>query len=1002
MRLLPAVLLSLLAPCLVFSQTYTISTFAGGGAPVNVPGTSAGLGRIGPQYIAADRTGNVFFVHQNTVLRLDATTGILTLLAGNGTTGYSGDNGPATSAQLNNPQGIAVDSSGNLYIADTVNNCIRKVTNGVITTVAGNGTPGFSGDTGPAPSAQLYLPRGVVVDSAGSLYIADSDNWRIRKVMNGVITTAAGNGTYGFSGDDGSATSAQLSHPSGVAVDSAGGLYIADSDNRRIRKVTNGVIITVAGSGVPGYSGDNGPATSAQLNDPQGIAVDSSGNLYIADGTYRIRKVSNGVIITVAGNGTCCFSGDNGPATSAQLNLPVGVAVDSAGNLYIADTINSRIRKVRNGVITTVAGNGTYGFSGDNGPATSAELAYPDGPTVDSSGNLYIADSYNNWVRKVSNGVITTVAGNGTYGFSGDNGPATSAELSWPYGVAADSAGNLYIADYNNNRVRRVSNGVITTVAGGGTSNPGDNGPATSAQLTVPTGVTVDSAGNLYFADTGYQRIRKVSNGVITTVAGGGTSYPGDNGPATSAVLAFPRGIAVDAVGNLFIADSLNFRIRKVSNGVITTVAGNGTYGYSGDNGPATSAQLDQPYGVAVDSAGNLYIADTGNQRIRKVSNGVITTVAGNGTYGFSGDNGPATSAQLANPSGLAVDSGGKVYVADTENYRVRVLTPTGPSCTYSVSPTTMQAPASGGNLTVSIQTTAACTWTVSGLPGWINASGTSSGPGSGSVTLTVAVNSGALRSATFSIAGVSVQVTQQSTTVPSINTGAVVNAASFAAGSPVAPGSIATVFGNFLVSSLTTSSGTPLPNNLAGLSMQFGSGVKVPLFAVSSGQVNFQVPWELAVQSQSPLSATINGQTSGAQTVNLAVFAPGIFSMNAQGTGQGAILDASYRLVDSSNPATAGSTVIQIFCTGLGSVTNQPASGSAALSNPPSSTTTTPTVMIGGAQASVQFSGLAPGSVGEYQVNALVPAGSAKGSAVPVVISIGGATSNTVTIAVQ
>jgi len=667
-------------------QIYTISTFAGGALPLNIPGTSASLDSA-PQYIAADHAGNVFFVDRNSVLRLDATSGILTLVAGNGTPGFSGDNGPATSAQLANPQGVAVDSAGNLYIADTNNQCIRKVANGVITTVAGTGTPGYSGDNGPATSARLANPQGLAVDSAGNLYIADTNNQCIRKVANGAITTVAGTGTRGSSGDNGLATSAQLNNPYGVAVDSAGNLYIADSSNNRIRKVSGGMIATIAGNGTPGFSGDNGPAISAQLNYPQGIAVDSAGNLYIADPgnpystdpsnkSSRIRTVANGVIATVAGNGTSGFSGDNGPAISAQLNYPQGVAVDSAGNLYIADTSNNRIRKVANRVIATVAGNGALGFSGDNGPATSAQLANPWGVAVDFAATLYIADNGNNRVRKVSNGVIATVAGNGARGFSGDNGPATSAQLNNPAGLALDTLGNLYIADYGNNRIRKVSGGTITTVAGGGASL-GDNGPATSAQLNLPYGVAVDSAGNLYIADWGNNRVRKVSGGVITTVAGNGTrGFSGDNGPAINAQLANPEGIAVDSAGNLYIADFGNSSIRKVSNGVIATVAGTGTPGFNGDNGPAIGAQLYLPYGVAVDSVGNLYIGDSGNNRVRQVSNGVIATLAGNGTSGFSGDNGPPTSAQLANPYGVAIDSAGNLYIGDSGNSRIRVLTP--------------------------------------------------------------------------------------------------------------------------------------------------------------------------------------------------------------------------------------------------------------------------------------------------------------------------------------
>ena len=759
MRLRLTVLLASLIPGVAFGQPYTISTFAGSAPQVDISGKSAGLGG-GVYKVVADPAGNLFFPDQGTVLRLDSTTGLLTFLAGNGTEGFGGDNGPAAAAQLFLPQGVAVDSAGNVYIADRYNARVRKVSRGAITTVAGNGTSGFSGDNGPATSAQLSYPQDVAVDSAGNLYIADEGNNRIRKVSNGVITTVAGGGST--LGDNGPATSAQLNAPAGIAVDSAGNLYIADYGNNRIRKVAGGVIATVAGGG--STLGDNGPATSAQLNSPSGVAVDSAGNLYIADsGNNRIREVSNYMIHTVAGNGTAGFNGDNGPATSAQLSFPNGVAVDSAGNLYIADTNNSCVREVSNGMITTVAGNGT--FSGDNHPATGAQLLFPWGVAVDSTGSLYIADVDNHRIRKVSGGVIATVAGSGSYGFSGDSGAATSAQLDLPMGVAVDSAGSLYIADHGNNRIRKVSSGVIATVAGGG-SSLGDNGPATSAQLNAPQGIAVDSAGNLFLADSGNQRIRKVSSGVITTVAGGGSSL-GDNGPATSAQLNAPQGVAVDSDGNLYIADSLNYRVRKVSNGVITTVAGNGTPGFSGDNGPATSAQLAGPSGVAVDSAGNLYIAD--NNRIRKVSGGVIATVAGNGTPGFSGDNGPATAAQFNTPQGVAVAPTGNVYIADQANNRIRLLSASPSACTYSLTPSFLQPPAKGGTFSVAIQTTAACSWTVSGVPIWITVSGASSGSGPATITFIVAPNtSGAALSANLSIAGLSFAITQAFTAAQS------------------------------------------------------------------------------------------------------------------------------------------------------------------------------------------------------------------------------------------
>lgn len=448
---------------------------------MNIPGTAASLGFDVPLTLTADRSGNVFFLDQGTVLRLDSITGLITIVAGNGTSGFSGDGGPATSAQLNllsyESAGLAVDSAGNLYISDAGNNRIRKVSNGIITTVAGNGTAGFSGDNGPALSAELHDPQGLAVDAASNIYFADTGNARVRKVSNGVITTVAGNGTTGFSGDNGPATGAQLNNPLYVAVDSVDNFYISDHSNNRVRKVSAGAISTVAGSGTPGFSGDNGPASNAQLNLPQGIAVDSVGNLFIADNfNNRIRVVSNGTITTFAGNGLYGFSGDGGPAAAAEFYLVFGIAVDGIGNLYIGDELNGRIRKVSGGVVTTVAGSGPGGFSGDGGPAISAQLTEPWATAVDSPGSLYIADRDNNRIRKVSNGTIETVAGGGPTGFyrggfSGDGGPAANAQLNIPEGVAVDSAGNLYIADTSNSRIRKVSNGVITTVAG--TGNPG-------------------------------------------------------------------------------------------------------------------------------------------------------------------------------------------------------------------------------------------------------------------------------------------------------------------------------------------------------------------------------------------------------------------------------------------------------------------------------------------------------------------------------------------------
>ncbi len=689
----------------------TITTVAGPGDFGGDGGAAVAAWLRNPFGVAVDGSGNLYIADwSNQRIRKVDADGSISTVAGDGTEGYSGDGGAATAAQLSGPSGVAVDGSGNLYIADSGNQRIRKVdADGAITTVAGDGTEGYSGDGGAATAARLADPSGVAVDGSGNLYIADRSNRRIRKVdVDGAITTVAGDGTKGYSGDGGAATAAQLSGPSGVAVDGSGNLYIADWSNQRIRKVdADGVITTVAGDGTYGFGGDGGAATAAQLSSPSGVAVDGSGNLYIADrSNRRIRKVdADGVITTVAGDGTYGFGGDGGAATAARLRNPTGVAVDGSGNLYIADSFNHRIRKVDAATenISTAAGASSGGA--DGGPAIQARLTQPLGAAVDGSGNLYIADSFNQRIRKVdADGVITTVAGDGTYGYSGDGGAAAAAQLDFPQGVAVDGSGNLYIADSFNQRIRKVdADGAITTVAGDGTYGfGGDGGAATAAQLGSPYGVAVDGSGNLYIADSFNHRIRKVdTGGAITTVAGDGTEgYSGDGGAAAAAQLNFPQGVAVDGSGNLYIADQGNRRIRKVdADGAITTVAGTGSSGFGGDGGAATAAQLREPRSVAVDSAGNLYIADSFNNRIRKVDAATdrISTVAGDGTYGYGGDGGAATAAKLRFPQGVAVDGSGNLYIADQNNNRIRkvdftaTVTP-GPTATLSAAPETITA----------------------------------------------------------------------------------------------------------------------------------------------------------------------------------------------------------------------------------------------------------------------------------------------------------------------
>ncbi len=346
-------------------------------------------------------------------------------------------------------------------------------------------------------------------------------------------------------------------------------------------------------------------------------------------------------ISTIAGNGFAApypggFAGDGGPATAAELSNTFGVACDKAGNIYIADLENNRIRKVdTGGIITTIAGNGTGGYSGDGGQATAAELNAPSGVAADTAGNIYIVDANNQCIRLVNRtGVISTVAGNGTGGYSGDGGPATAAELNGPSGVAADMQGNIYIADYWNNRIRKVNSaGTIYSLAGNGIQGySGDGGLALSAELDGPAGVAADKSGNVFIADEFNECIRKINSaGIISTVAGNGINgFSGDRGPATAAELYNPAAVATDTLGNFYIADFSNERIRKVSSGdSIYTLAGNGMAGFSGDGGAAAAAELDAPNGVAAGLKGAIFIADGNNNRIRKVTAGAALAAAG-------------------------------------------------------------------------------------------------------------------------------------------------------------------------------------------------------------------------------------------------------------------------------------------------------------------------------------------------------------------------------------
>src|SRR4051812_21286927 len=432
------------------------------------------------------------------------------------------------------------------------------------------------------------------------------------------------------------------------------------------------VISTFAG-GVPPVTPVDASAVS--IGDPPRVAVDSTGNLYFGSLHSLFKVDRSGSLVRIAGTGRAGLTGDGGPATAAQLNYPVGIAVDRAGNIFYTERDVNLIRKVAaDGSISTVSVD---------------SLSTPMGLAFDAAGNLYVAETGANAIRKIApNGTMTTIAGNGVPEFRGDGGPAVSASLNGPEGMAIDAAGNVYIADTFNHRVRMVApDGSISTIAGNGLpAYSGDNGPATSASMFLPTDVAVDNGGNVYIADLGNSLIRKVTRGVISTTAGNPGGLPPRDGLSATAVrLSGPTGIALDASGAIYIAegsigsgsglDGGDFRVWKVAGGKISAAAGTGLKSFSGDGGTAALAQFDTPAGMTRDSRGNLYIADTRNNRIRKIApDGTVSTVAGNVLPGFSGDNGPATSAELNGPTAVAVDADGNLYIADTGNNRVRLV----------------------------------------------------------------------------------------------------------------------------------------------------------------------------------------------------------------------------------------------------------------------------------------------------------------------------------------
>ncbi|HUQ94494.1 MAG TPA: SMP-30/gluconolactonase/LRE family protein [Bryobacteraceae bacterium] len=654
----------------------------------------------GGRDLAFDAAGNLYFADtgNHMVLRVDP-AGELTIFAGNGIKGFSGEGGPATNASLTNPIDVAVGPDGSVYIAEFLGDRVRKVSpDGTISTFAGNGIAGASGDGGPATVARLNGPYGLAVDAQSNVYIADLYNHVIRRVDDqGQISRFAGRmGVAGF--ENGPALTGRLTFPEGIGIGSDGTLYIADGGNHAVRAVSpQGVLSTVAGTGQVGFSPDGTLATAANLNEPSDVTIGPQGVLYFTDfRNHRIRRIrADRTLETVAGNDQVGFRGDGLPARQTSLSGPSGIAFQSDGSLFFLDGGARRVRRIaEDGTVQTAAGSGQNRPPFDNATPFTSYFVAPSGMAVDSDGSLIVADEFRPQIVRIARdgSSVNVVAGSGMFGFGGDNGPALEAELSNPFGVALDTQRNLYFTDIGCSCIRRVqrSTGVITKVSGvaGIRDYGGDNGPAQQARLNAPEAIAVDGQNNLYIADTRNHRVRRITPaGMISTIAG--TGEPGfspDGTLAAQARLYLPNGLFVESDGSLLITDFGNARVRRLgSDGRLTTVAGGGPLGSSIDGVPATQAFLHGAQDIARDAGGGLLVTERESHRVRRVNpSGVISRAVGTGERGFGGDGGLPADALLDNPAWVAADATGRVYINDRTNQRIRVVLPMQPRLNVS------------------------------------------------------------------------------------------------------------------------------------------------------------------------------------------------------------------------------------------------------------------------------------------------------------------------------
>jgi len=671
----------------MWAQSLTFSTLAGHGGPGAADGVRNSAGFNSLFGVAADTNGNLYVADTaNHTVRKITPLGVVSTLAGLAGVKGSAD-GTNSSALFNEPRGLAVDGTGVVYVADTGNHTIRKIIPaGATTTFAGY--PGLSGSgNGLGTNAQFFHPEGVALDTLGNVYVADTWNHTIRKItVAGLVATFAG--MPGVSGtNDATGSSARFFEPSGVAVDKLGTLYVADSGNHTIRRCTAAASVsTLAGSALNCGSVD-GLGTSALFHQPQSVAVDGVGYVYVADfWNQTIRQVSpGGAVVTITGLATNRGSAD-GLNANARFWAPAGVAVPSPKDytIYVADSGNGTVRKIvpsdSDWAVSTVAGFSSAGSS--NGIQLTALFSSPAGIAVDTAGNAFVADTLNHVIRKVTaSGMVTTFAGSAGNPGSAD-GSGTSARFYAPQAIAVDSAGFVYVADTLNHAIRKITAaGTVSTLAGLAGVAGAFDGSGASARFYNPQALTVDNSGTVYVADTFNHLIRKItSGGTVTTLAGVVGNYgavnDGANGTTNRARFYYPAGVTVDGSGNLYVADSFKHLIRKVTpSGISSTLAGTpGVWGSS--DGTNSTGRFFNPQGIVVDGSGVLFVMDSGNHALRRVApsgtNWVVTTVAG--LPGVSGSsNGTGSANRFKYSAGLALDAAGNLYVADAGNNAIRV-----------------------------------------------------------------------------------------------------------------------------------------------------------------------------------------------------------------------------------------------------------------------------------------------------------------------------------------